>query len=67
MMTTGVVNLAYLIGAICFIVAFKMLSSPRIAARGNGDGGGRLTAEMVIARNLLRDIELELERHQRRA
>ena len=33
----------------------------RIAARGaDGQGGGRLTAEMVIARNLLRDIELFL-------
>ena len=38
----------------------KRLTGIRIAARGNGDGGGRLTAEMVIARNLLRDIELFL-------
>ena len=35
MMTPGVVNLVYLIGAICFIVAFKMMSSPRTAAKGN--------------------------------
>lgn len=38
----------------------KRITGIRIAARGNGDGGGRLTAEMVIARNLLRDIELFL-------
>ena len=30
----------------------------RVAARGNGDGNGRLTAEAVLARNLLRDAEL---------
>ncbi|MBK5254824.1 MAG: NAD(P)(+) transhydrogenase (Re/Si-specific) subunit beta [Vicinamibacteria bacterium] len=34
-MTQGVVNLGYLIGAVCFILAFKMMSSPRTAARGN--------------------------------
>lgn len=38
----------------------KRITGIRIAARGNGDGGGRLTADMVIARNLLRDIELFL-------
>lgn len=38
----------------------KRITGIRIAARGNGDGAGRLTAEMVIARNLLRDIELFL-------
>ncbi len=39
----------------------KRLTGIRIAARdANGTGGGRLTAEMVIARNLLRDIELFL-------
>lgn len=39
----------------------KRLVGIRIAARdGNGSGGGRLSAEMVIARNLLRDIELFL-------
>lgn len=38
----------------------KRITGIRIAPRGNGDGNGRLTAEMVIARNLLRDIELFL-------
>ena len=40
----------------------KRLTGIRIAARGNAEAGGagRLTAEMVIARNLLRDIELFL-------
>ncbi|RZJ97990.1 MAG: RDD family protein [Novosphingobium sp.] len=38
----------------------KRITGIRVAARGSGDGGGRLTAEMVIARNLLRDIELFL-------
>jgi uncharacterized RDD family membrane protein YckC len=38
----------------------KRLTGIRIAARGQGNGDGRLTAEMVIARNLLRDIELFL-------
>ncbi len=34
-MSEGAVNLTYLIAAVCFIVAFKMMSSPRSAARGN--------------------------------
>ena len=34
-MTAGVFNLGYLIAAICFILAFKLMSSPRTAARGN--------------------------------
>ncbi len=34
-MSSGAVNLTYLIAAVCFIVAFKMMSSPRSAARGN--------------------------------
>jgi uncharacterized RDD family membrane protein YckC len=38
----------------------KRITGIRIAARASGDGGGRLSAEMVIARNLLRDIELFL-------
>jgi len=39
----------------------KRITGIRIAARdANGTGGGRLSAEMVIARNLLRDIELFL-------
>jgi uncharacterized RDD family membrane protein YckC len=38
----------------------KRITGIRIAARANDSGGGRLTAEMVIARNLLRDIELFL-------
>jgi uncharacterized RDD family membrane protein YckC len=39
----------------------KRMTGIRIAARANGsEGGGRLSAEMVIARNLLRDIELFL-------
>jgi uncharacterized RDD family membrane protein YckC len=39
----------------------KRMVGIRIAARANSDGGvGRLSAEMVIARNLLRDIELFL-------
>ena len=38
----------------------KRMVGIRIAARGDGDGAGGLTAEMVIARNLLRDIELFL-------
>lgn len=36
----------------------KRMLGIRVAARGEGDGNGRLTAEAVIARNLLRDIEL---------
>ena len=32
----------------------------RVAARGSGDGNARLTAEAVLARNLLRDAELFL-------
>jgi uncharacterized RDD family membrane protein YckC len=39
----------------------KRLLGIRVAARGEGgDGAARLTAEAVIARNLLRDIELFL-------
>ena len=40
----------------------KRITGIRIAARADAhaSGGGRLTAEMVIARNLLRDIELFL-------
>ncbi len=38
----------------------KRIAGIRIAARGTTSDGGRLTAEMVIARNLLRDIELFL-------
>ena len=39
----------------------KRITGIRIAARATDSvGGGRLTAEMVIARNLLRDIELFL-------
>ena len=36
----------------------KRITGIRVAARGSGDGEGRLSAEMIIARNLLRDIEL---------
>ena len=39
----------------------KRIVGIRVAARpAHGNGGGRLTAEAVIARNLLRDIELFL-------
>jgi len=38
----------------------KRITGIRIAARDANGTGGRLTAEMVIARNLLRDIELFL-------
>ena len=39
----------------------KRMAGIRVAARPDGSGGaGRLSAEMVIARNLLRDIELFL-------
>jgi uncharacterized RDD family membrane protein YckC len=38
----------------------KRITGIRIAARDSGGGGARLSAEMVIARNLLRDIELFL-------
>jgi uncharacterized RDD family membrane protein YckC len=38
----------------------KRITGIRIAARDADGTGGRLTAEMVIARNLLRDIELFL-------
>lgn len=38
----------------------KRIAGIRIAARGADGTGGRLSAEMVIARNLLRDIELFL-------
>ena len=34
-MSLGAVNFVYLLAAVCFIVAFKMMSSPRSAARGN--------------------------------
>lgn len=34
-MSDGALNFVYLIAAVCFIVAFKMMSSPRSAARGN--------------------------------
>lgn len=36
----------------------KRVVGIRVAARASGSGGGRLTAEAVLARNLLRDIEL---------
>ncbi len=36
----------------------KRMLGIRVAARGGAQGTGRLTAEAVIARNLLRDIEL---------
>ncbi|MBA4355764.1 MAG: RDD family protein [Novosphingobium sp.] len=36
----------------------KRIVGIRVAARGSGSGGGRLTTEAVIARNLVRDIEL---------
>lgn len=36
----------------------KRITGIRIAARSRGKGGGRLTTEAVIARNLVRDIEL---------
>jgi uncharacterized RDD family membrane protein YckC len=38
----------------------KRLAGIRVASRANDAGGGRLSVEMVIARNLLRDIELFL-------
>ena len=38
----------------------KRLAGVRVAARNGLDGGGRLTTEAVIARNLIRDIELFL-------
>jgi uncharacterized RDD family membrane protein YckC len=38
----------------------KRLAGIRVAARVSGGGGGRLTTEAVIARNLIRDIELFL-------
>jgi uncharacterized RDD family membrane protein YckC len=38
----------------------KRLAGIRVAARDANGSGGRLSAEMVIARNLLRDIELFL-------
>jgi uncharacterized RDD family membrane protein YckC len=38
----------------------KRITGIRVAARADGSGAGRLTAEAVIARNLLRDIELFL-------
>jgi H+-translocating NAD(P) transhydrogenase subunit beta len=34
-MSLGALNAVYLLAAVCFIVAFKMMSSPRSAARGN--------------------------------
>lgn len=36
----------------------KRITGIRIAARASSKGGGRLTTEAVIARNLVRDIEL---------
>ncbi|MFN4135636.1 MAG: RDD family protein [Novosphingobium sp.] len=38
----------------------KRICSVRVAARPRGAGGGQLTTEAVIARNLVRDIELFL-------
>jgi len=34
-MTASLANLGYLVAAVCFILAFKLMSSPRTAARGN--------------------------------
>ena len=36
----------------------KRLMGIRVAARAHGPGGQRLTTEMVIARNLMRDVEV---------
>ncbi|MEO0030952.1 MAG: hypothetical protein RIS94_710 [Pseudomonadota bacterium] len=36
----------------------KRIARIRVAARAGSDGGGRLTTEAVLARNLVRDIEL---------
>lgn len=36
----------------------KRITGIRVAARASAEGGGRLTTEAVIARNLVRDIEL---------
>ncbi len=47
-LTQGAVNLGYLIGAVCFIVAFKMLSSPRTAARGNSISAFGMLLAVVI-------------------
>ena len=38
----------------------KRMAGVRVAARVSGNSGGRLTTEAVIARNLIRDIELFL-------
>ena len=40
-MSANLTGLAYLIAAICFILALRGLSSPVTARRGPGEKGGR--------------------------
>ena len=47
-MSLGVVNLVYLIGAVCFILAFKLMSSPRTASRGNSISAWGMLLAIVI-------------------
>ena len=47
-MPPGVVNLAYLVAAVCFILAFKGLAHPRTAVRGNLIGAFGMLLAIVV-------------------
>ena len=59
-MSLGVVNLAYLVAAVCFIVAFKMMSSPRSAARGNTISSFGMLLAIVITVLQTRSLNVTL-------
>lgn len=42
------INLGYLVSAVCFILAFKLMSGPRSAARGNAVGAFGMLLAIVI-------------------
>ena len=47
-MPPGLVNLAYLVAAVCFILAFKGLAHPRTAVRGNLIGAFGMLLAIVV-------------------
>lgn len=59
-MTTGLVNLAYLVAAVLFIVAFKMMSSPRSAARGNTFSAVGMLVAIVVTALVTKNINLPM-------